>query len=195
MKITGVVLSGGQSRRMGADKGLLKTENKSWVKIAVDKLRVVCENVVVSVNPAQTAYYSEFPSSMLVEDQKSIRVNGPLHGLLSVHTIYPGADLFVLACDMVAMHSMVLEELLEIYKSKPGFEVYVYNNDDGYQPVAGIYTSALLSEILLQSRMGILSKFSLKHVLENSRTCLIPVSDQWNQYFVNYNYREDIDFQ
>jgi molybdopterin-guanine dinucleotide biosynthesis protein A len=193
--MTGVVLSGGQSRRMGTDKGLLMTENKSWVKNAVDKLQIVCDKVVVSVNPAQTSYYSEFPSSMLVEDEKSIQVNGPLHGLLSVHTHFPNDDLFVLACDMVAMHSMVLEELLEIYKNKPGFEMYVYNNDDGYQPVAGIYTSALLEDILLQSRMGILSKFSLKHVLENSKTCLVPVSEQWNQYFVNYNYRDDIDFQ
>lgn len=193
--MTGVVLSGGQSLRMGTDKGLLLSENKSWVKTAADKLEGICNKVVVSVNPSQMESYSEFSPGMLVEDNSSIHVHGPLHGLLSVHHLYPEDDLFILACDMVAMHTMVLEELLETYKNKPGFEVYVYNNDDGYQPVAGIYTSKLLSAILLQSRMGILNKFSLKHVLENSKACLVPVSEQWNPYFVNYNFREDIDFQ
>ena len=193
--MTGVVLSGGQSKRMGTDKGLLLIENKSWVKNAADKLQPLCNQVVVSINPHQADYSSEFPSSMLVEDNASIQVNGPLHGLLSVHSAYPDEDLFILACDMVAMHPMVLEALLETYQNKPGHEVYVFNNDDGYQPVAGIYTSGLLSKILLQSRLGILSKFSLKHVLEHSNTFLLPVSEQWNQYFVNYNYKEDIDFQ
>jgi len=193
--MTGVVLSGGQSKRMGTDKGMIITESKSWVNLAFEKLDGLCKQVVVSVNPSQLPVYTEYVEANLVPDDPSIQVNGPLHGLLSVHTKFPAEDLLVLACDMVGMHSMVLENLIESQLSQPGFEMYVYNNDDGYQPTAAIYSASLLEEILLQSRMGILGKFSLKHIIENSNAFVLPVSDQWNPYFVNYNFKEDIDFQ
>ncbi|MES1226406.1 MAG: NTP transferase domain-containing protein, partial [Bacteroidota bacterium] len=34
----GVILCGGQSVRMGADKGMLRLQTKTWAQIAVDKM-------------------------------------------------------------------------------------------------------------------------------------------------------------
>ena len=49
----GVVLSGGQSSRMGTDKGLIKLESKSWAQIALDKLAAFQIPVVVCVDGKQ----------------------------------------------------------------------------------------------------------------------------------------------
>jgi molybdenum cofactor guanylyltransferase len=192
----GLVLSGGQSRRMGTDKGLLVVENKSWVQIAFDKLSAVVPRVIISVNTVQYALYaSQFETDLVVADNDSIAVNGPLHGLLSVHLKYPEDELLLLACDMVSMEKIVLSGLLESFRDQPGHECYVYKNDNGYQPMAGIYTAGLLAKLLQQAQDGILQKFSMKHVLDTANSCILNLPVDWNPYFVNYNYKEDIDFQ
>lgn len=194
--MTGLVLSGGQSRRMGTDKGMLLAENKSWVQIAFDKLSQLVPQIVISVNATQRPLYaSQFEDSLVVTDNDSIAVNGPLHGLLSVHLLYPEEDLLLLACDMVSMEKIVLSGLVQNFHNQPGHECYVYKNDNGYQPMAGIYTAGLLAKILQQVRSGFLHKFSMKHVLDNADTCVISLPGNWNPFFVNYNYKEDIDFQ
>jgi molybdopterin-guanine dinucleotide biosynthesis protein A len=194
--MTGVVLSGGESRRMGTDKGLLLTENKSWVQRAYDKLSAIASKVVISLNSSQyDMYSSQFSNEKLVCDNGTIHVNGPLHGLLSVHVQFPKDTLLVLACDMFAMDNVVLLHLAKAYNDNPGYDCYTYQNENGYQPLAGIYTDALLSKILQQSEAGALKKFSMKHVLDSANSLVMDVPEHWNKYFVNYNYKEDIDFQ
>ncbi len=194
--MTGVVLSGGESRRMGTDKGLLIAENKSWVKAAYDKLSTLGLNTVISVNSSQLELYAQqFERKQLVADNDSLHINGPLHGLLSVHLQFPSEDLLVLACDMIAMDNIVLAHLHQTYKDLPGKDCYVFQNDNGAQPLAGIYTASLLYRIFQENQQGQLQKFSMKHVLETSNTHLINIPVDWEKYFVNYNFKEDIDFQ
>ena len=192
----GVVLSGGESRRMETDKGLLLAENKSWVQTAYDKLSTILPQVVISINRSQYEVYAgQFANGELVPDNNSIKVNGPLHCLLSVHVQFPGDDLLVLACDIVGMHPLVLSNLLQTFNEHPGHDCYTFKNDNGYQPLAGIYTSKILSEILQQAESGELIKFSMKHVIDTTDTYTMNVPADWNKYFANYNYKEDIDFQ
>ncbi|GGH03134.1 NTP transferase domain-containing protein [Pedobacter zeae] len=47
----GIVLCGGQSLRMGTDKGLLIHQDKLWAQVAADKLSVLDLLVNFSVNP------------------------------------------------------------------------------------------------------------------------------------------------
>ena len=49
----GVVLCGGQSTRMGSDKGLMKYKSFSFAELAISKLAEFIEQVVLSVNAAQ----------------------------------------------------------------------------------------------------------------------------------------------
>ena len=181
---------------MGTDKGLLLAENESWVQNAYSKLSSLVAEVVISINPSQLQEYaSQFQAGQLLADNAGLSVKGPLHGLLSAHLQFPREDLFVLACDMVAMDNKVLEHLLDAYRNHPGKDCYVFKNDNGYQPLAGIYTAPLLSNILQQIEHGQLHKFSMKHVLDIADTHVLTVPETWNKYFVNYNYKEDIDFQ
>ena len=49
----GVVLCGGQSSRMGTDKGLIKLNANTWAQAAVDKMLLLKLKVVLSVNATQ----------------------------------------------------------------------------------------------------------------------------------------------
>ena len=107
--ITGVVLCGGSSTRMGSDKGMMQHGSQTWAQIAFNKLRSLNIPVVVSINPVQhTAYQAVFSEELLVKDNDELNIGGPLKGILSAHQQYPQADLIVLAVDIVKMS----EELL-----------------------------------------------------------------------------------
>lgn len=50
--ITGIILAGGKSSRMGTDKGFLLLNNKPFVQYSIDALKpFVSEIMIVSDNP------------------------------------------------------------------------------------------------------------------------------------------------
>src|SRR5215211_3187804 len=117
----GIVLSGGESSRMGKDKGLLLSPSgETWARRAFDLLQTVCDQVLVSIHTSQKENYrSHFPENFLMEDDAGLGIKGPLLGLLSAHMRHPNATLLLLACDLVKMKTEVLEHLVHTYKHEP----------------------------------------------------------------------------
>ena len=66
-----LVLCGGQSTRMGSDKGLLQPNAKTWAATAADILAAQNLSVQFSVNPHQVEYYSQFftATDLIVDDE------------------------------------------------------------------------------------------------------------------------------
>ncbi|HTH54757.1 MAG TPA: NTP transferase domain-containing protein, partial [Cyclobacteriaceae bacterium] len=106
----GVVLSGGQSSRMGQDKGLIKVDGKPWAKIAFEKLMSLGVPALISVNESQfQKYLSHFNEKELIVDRSNAKIGGPLAGVMSVHLSHPNEDVIVLACDMINVEAVVLK--------------------------------------------------------------------------------------
>jgi molybdopterin-guanine dinucleotide biosynthesis protein A len=183
----GVVLCGGQSIRMGTDKGLLKLQAGTWAQTAVDKMAGLPLPVVLSVNEEQyNSYSTVFTIEQLVKDNETINVRGPLRGVLSVHAQYPDADLFVLACDMPLMETAVLKQLFRYYEMQTA-DAFVYTNDGVYEPLCGIYTAKGLSHIRGLQKTNQLLKHSMKYMLEHVNTFSIPLATDQKKYFRNFN--------
>lgn len=183
-KLLGVILSGGQSTRMGRDKGLMPIQNTHWAKYIEEKLLALQIPVVVSVNSSQLESYSKlFSLDQLVVD--GVAVEGPLKGLLSVHQKYPDHDLLLMACDMVDMEVSTLSYLVQIYQSEPAFDFFVYQQGGFAEPFGAIYTSGGLSDVMARVASGDLIRFSMRSVLDAGNTKRIPV--EHSQSFKNYN--------
>jgi molybdopterin-guanine dinucleotide biosynthesis protein A len=182
--IRGVVLSGGESKRMGSDKGLLTIGPCTWAQLAARKLERLYIPVLISINETQIAtYHGLFPSELLVIDQ--VETKGPLTGLLSAHLKHPDDDLLLLACDMIDMDISSLRFLRDSIATFPGFDYYVYCREDFMEPLCAVYTSSQLKKIHRELKKGSLSNFSLHKLIKQARYKTLTISNIKN--FNNHN--------
>lgn len=147
-RLLGIVLCGGESKRMGRDKGLLTlTSGQTWASRALTLIESLGIPCVLSVNARQLEAYGDlFGIEKLVVD--SLDVPGPLGGILSIHRRYPDKDLLPLACDMIRMDKETLTTLISAYKETPAdFYVYRLAGNAFAEPFPGIYRGEALGRI------------------------------------------------
>lgn len=174
--LVGVILCGGESSRMGRDKGRILKDGTPWALRMADKLAPFGLPVVFSVNASQVDDYTvQFPGIRLVVDE--VDVPGPLKGLLSVHRQIPDKDLLLLACDMVDMDQDTIGGLLEAYRTGGPYVYFAYYDEGFYQPFCAIYTVAGLE--------GALGGNSLQGLLRVGRTKALDLPN--SEAFRNYN--------
>jgi molybdopterin-guanine dinucleotide biosynthesis protein A len=184
-KLLGVVLCGGESKRMGRDKGLLEKDGQSWAATIAGKLAGQGLEVIISINEQQKGPYREiFPDRTLIVDH--ITIKGPLNGLLSVHQRFPGQDLLLMACDLTEMDEFTLGALIGTYQEQPDYEYYVYRHNGFAEPFCAIYTAVALAAVLDQQESGELKKYSLHERFETGNTCYLTVDNQ--AVFSNFNH-------
>jgi molybdopterin-guanine dinucleotide biosynthesis protein A len=190
--MTGVVLCGGQSSRMGSDKGLLLQDSEHWAHLIGDIISGLNIPVVLSVNEQQlTAYKRVIEDFALVPDKDNLEIGGPLRGLLSVHLQTPGEDLLVIACDMPSIQPEVLAALRAAYHSSD-YEIYVFQDGAQVEPLCGIYTSSALSKVHKQYVSGQLLRHSMHSFIGSSNTCYLPLAAHFRSSFKNYNSPNDL---
>ena len=188
----GLILCGGQSVRMGTDKGLIKTAEKTWAQNAFEQMSLLDIPVKLSVNKKQEFVYAAiFSPDELVVDDDSLDLKGPLLGVLSCHLAFPGEDLFVLACDMLYMKTDLLVKLLEKYQQQIA-DAYIFSNDVKAEPLCGIYTDRSLSYVSDLYKTKKLHTYSMKFILEQLNVCAVPLEDEEKKYFQNFNSPSDI---
>ncbi len=74
-QLTGIVLCGGKSSRMGADKGLLSYKNNTLIQSAIESIERYCSDILLSTN---NEAYGTFGYKLVEDRYKNI---GPLGGL------------------------------------------------------------------------------------------------------------------
>ena len=105
--ITGIILSGGKSSRMGSDKGFMKYNGKAFIQHSIDALNpLVTEIIIVSNN----ADYDVFGLKRIEDIMKNA---GPLAGLYSGLKESKTDYNLVLSCDIPLIKTVVLQKLVD----------------------------------------------------------------------------------
>ncbi|GGH72056.1 molybdopterin-guanine dinucleotide biosynthesis protein A [Filimonas zeae] len=195
----GLVLCGGQSSRMGHDKGLKTLAGHSWAQHASRLLHTVTCSVLYAVNASQMAEYSlqqkaglTAEAGNLLMDNDVLPVYGPLKGILSAHLAFPDADWLVMACDMILMQTEALQYLCTQAALYTAATAVVYGNQQQAQPLCGIYTSKGLGILLQQVQNGGLKKSSMHQALAMLHTEYIAIPEHLHSCFINCNTPEDV---
>ncbi len=103
IKMSAVILAGGQARRMeGQDKGLLLYQDKPLVTYALNAVKGICDDMMISANRNLIEYQSL--GYRVVSDQRS-GFNGPLAGIEAAMSEAKEPYLLVLPCDSPLMTS------------------------------------------------------------------------------------------
>src|SRR5215203_2592803 len=166
--LLGVVLCGGESKRMGSDKGLLQLDGKTWTEHIVKKLSEEDLPVVISINEKQQEPYSRiFKKEELIVDQ--LPMHGPLNGLLTVHQQNSQQDILLMACDLIDMDKSTLEALIDSYEKNEA-DYFAYEENNFFQPLCAIYTATALKSLLNRLMGGTLANYSFQYILNNSKT-------------------------
>ena len=184
--LLGVVLCGGESRRMGRDKGLLITDGIPWALRMGEKLKPWNIPVVYSINKGQIEVYSAHLSAgTLVVDR--IGLAGPMEGLLTVHAEYPDRDLLLLACDLQDLDEHTLSALIKSYLAdeERRASAYAYADGAGMQPLCAIYTKVLLRSQYQRVAKGEPVDLRLRSLLTSKGVRVLATVSE--RVFKNYN--------
>ncbi|MDY0396608.1 molybdenum cofactor guanylyltransferase [Virgibacillus halophilus] len=184
MKTCGVVLAGGQSRRMGTNKALLEMNKKPVVSVIGDELALCADEVAVIANDAG-------PMSFLPWQIISDRFpgDGPLAGIeTALYHIDADAFLFA-ACDMPMInHKIYLYMLQKLQDNDAVIPVY----ENRLHPLAGIYRKNVYAKIQLQLQQGqrkVTSFFQYIHANYEKEFTGFS-NEQLQKHFFNMNYPE-----
>jgi len=105
--LTGIILAGGKSSRMGADKGTLLLKEKAFIQHIIDAMKpLVTDIVIVSDNPNHSSFGVE-------RIQDIIKDAGPLAGIYSGLQHSKTDYNLVVSCDVPLITSEVLQQLIE----------------------------------------------------------------------------------
>lgn len=158
--VTGVILAGGQSSRMGSDKALLPTRNGRFIEIVHRQLSLLFGEVLVVANSA--AY--DFLGSRRVPDRYPGR--GVLAGLHAALTESRTPHIFAVACDMPCLNASLISELVAL---RHRADVVIAETDGGLEPLHAVYGTACLPHLevaLQENRRRVISFFPQVRVLQ-----------------------------
>jgi FdhD protein len=148
--VSGAVLAGGRSRRMGVDKRRLAVDGRPLLARAVDALRqAVGEVVVVAADGDAPALAEVIPDVPVVADLEPEL--GPLGGLVTALTHARSDVVVVVPGDHPALAPAVLQALTTALVADPPLQAVLLCTDRGPQPLVGAYrrgAAATVQELL-----------------------------------------------
>jgi len=136
--IYGLVLAGGESRRMGRDKALLIRDGRSQLAHIAALLEGITERVYVSSRQEQQDDPERSRFENIVDRYADI---GPVAGILSAMDAHPNIDWLVVACDLPNIDATTLSFLLEKSDPKQSFTAFKSNYDGLPEPLCALYRS------------------------------------------------------
>ncbi len=128
--ITGIILAGGKSSRMGQDKGLMPLNGKPMIQHIIDPMAKICGRIlIVTSNPM----YGMFGFELVADEAPDY---GPVMGILSGLRQSKTERNLVLSCDTPYVTFNLLKEL--VLKADDA-EVVVANSGQEIHPLIATY--------------------------------------------------------
>lgn len=129
--ITGIILAGGKSTRMGIDKGFLILNEKPFIQYSINALQpLVSEIIIVSDNPS----YDVFRLKRVNDITKDA---GPVAGICSGLEASITDYNLILSCDIPLINSKILQKLIDNIDDTS--EIIQIENNKKTMPLIALY--------------------------------------------------------
>lgn len=185
--MTGIILSGGKSKRMGTNKAFLSVEGERLIDRTVRLFKDIFQEVIVVTNS---------PLDYLDQDctiaTDIIKGKGALGGIYAGLFFALHEQAFVSACDMPFLNKSFIEYMIEHHGP---YDIVVPQHSDGLQPLHAIYSRRCLpviKKVVEQDHLkitGFYKGFKIKIIPETE----INQFDPERKMFFNMNTRKDLE--
>ena len=139
-EVTGIILAGGASRRMGKDKGLCEFKGKSLINYAIDALVPICDTILISSN--NIAGYESFGYNVVVDEFMGI---GPIGGIYSSLRNSVTKHNLVISCDTPFLNTQLL---MHILSNSDNYDVVVPEHGNSFiEPLAAYYSLNIIKQL------------------------------------------------
>ena len=197
--ITGIILSGGKSKRMKENKSFLKLGDKYIIEIISELMKSLFKNVILITNDVSDYKFLKLESYSDLYKEK-----GPLGGIHSGLLNSITDNNFIISCDMPLISKEIIEFIIN-YNSDKLIKVPIA---DGFiQQLCGLYNKECISsaEMILKE-----SYFEKRNDIQAKRKCnvlklldisgaeIIDIENEYSNYekytFMNMNTPEEYKF-
>jgi molybdenum cofactor guanylyltransferase len=173
---SGIILAGGQSSRLGRDKGLIEWKGRKLVEHAIAVLEPLCSEVIISSNNPE---YQQFGRPVVADQSPGY---GPMMGLYSALSLSCNENNLVIAVDNLLVtrgfYKYLIAYDLRQYKIAVPF---VQNRF--YEPLVGFYSTECISVMELMMNKG---NYRLPDLIASVTTLKLHVETDFPDYHPDY---------
>ncbi len=148
----GLVLAGGHSRRMQADKAALAFDRRPQLLRAFDLLSRHVQRAWVSVRADQCDEQLRAGFPQIVDGGLG---TGPIAGIIAAQALHPDAAWLVLACDLPLLDEQTLDQLLAGRDARRLATAFRSVSDGLPEPLCAIYEPASRAPLLRHVATGL----------------------------------------
>lgn len=134
--VTGVILAGGESRRMGSDKSLLPIQGARFIDHVYQRMASLFEEVIIVTNSPEL--YNEIPCRKVPDIYYA---QGSLAGVHSGLAHAKTERIFVVGCDMPFVSPAVVRE---ICSHAANGDLVMPHSSSGHEPLHALYSKSCL---------------------------------------------------
>jgi molybdopterin-guanine dinucleotide biosynthesis protein A len=185
-EITGIILSGGRSKRLGEEKGLAIFQGKPLVGYAIEALSPVCSRILISANN-DLEKYARYGYEVITDTIKGI---GPMGGMISCLEQSTAEHNIVLSCDTPFVNGGLFMYLLNSVES---YQAAVPVHDNFPEPLCAVYAREVtgpMKEVINQKN------YKLQDFLQRIDVKKVVISRELpffsGNLFANINSRNDL---
>ncbi len=137
--LSGIVLAGGQSQRMGRNKALLELQGQTLIARVLERLSPLCDELIISANDVEL--YADLPAQVVPD---LIPGRGALGGIHAGLATMRHGKAVVVACDMPFLSLSLLRYMVVM---SSGYDVVSPRVDGFFEPLHAVYSARCVDPI------------------------------------------------
>ena len=184
--ITGVILAGGEAKRMGSDKGRVMYQKVPLIEYSIKLLGSFCNEIIISTN--EPSHYRQYGFQMVDDEYKNSGPMSGIHASLKKSVNYLN---LILACDMPHITRQVIDAVIS-HSSKGRITVPTLRGRR--EPLCALYPRVTYFRL---EHWLVAGRFKMQDFLQHAGTNYVSMDgfmDEPENIFKNMNLPADLKY-
>ena len=184
--ITGIILAGGQSSRMGTDKAFIRLGNKTFIEHTCELIRPYCREIMISTNNLNKYLHAEY--RIFADEIKGL---GPIGGIYTCLKHSGTKENLVVAVDIPFINSGLIQYLLSFTGEAELVMPLIRGGSP--EPLCAVYSRSVIKYL---EAMIAEKDLKVQHLMNRCNTKVVQIRKELDFYddqlFFNVNTPDDL---